>query len=196
MLFRLSIGALLIMLTSVTGCRSTSNDRIPATAVDNPDPIFGGTAKAKNLADGNKEVAGAPTSQTKTRDDRIGPLTVPARQEKSAEPNNVSGASPGTASLTGLVKQPKPEPVKDAQVQPVQNTLPVSNPDVVQNYRQRLIPFGVVGLRTKPLGSGAWEAIAHFPAPDDPNQLRRIETQGVTEADALLAIVEQVEKPK
>lgn len=196
MLFRLAIGALLVMLTGMMGCRTTNNDRIPATAVDNPDPVFGGTAKAKNLAEGNKEVVGAPTGQTKTRDDRIGPLTVPARQEKTAEHNNVSGASPGTASLTGLVKQPKPEPVKDTQVQPVQNTLPVSSPDVVQNYRQRLTPFGVVGLRTKPLGNGAWEAIAHFPAPNDPNQLRRIETQGVTEADALLAIVEQVEKAK
>jgi hypothetical protein len=175
----------------LTGCRTTHDDRIPATAVDNPDPTFGGTAKAKNLAEGNKDISGTSTAQNKTRDDRIGPLTVkPPEKEKPSDPG--TGFSPTTATLTKQVKQPAP--VRDTQVQPVQNTLPASNPEVVQNYRQRLTPFGVTGLRTKALESGAWEAIAHFPAPNDPNQLRRIEAQGTTEADALLAIVEQVEK--
>jgi len=196
MFIRKHISLVLILSAGLIGCRTTNNDRIPATAVGNPDPIFGGTAKAKNMAEGNKEVAAVPASQTKTKEDRIGPLTVQPPSNKPVEPLVTSGTSPGTASLTGQLKYPQAEPVKDTQVQAVQNTLPTSSPEVVQNYRQRLTPYGVVGLRTKPLGNGAWEAVGHFPSPNDPNQLRRIETQGVSEADALLAIVEQVEKAK
>lgn len=56
--------------------------------------------------------------------------------------------------------------------------------------------FGVAGLRTKALPNGTWEAVGHFPTESKPDQLRRIETHGATESDALLAILEQLEKPQ
>ncbi|HMO34546.1 MAG TPA: hypothetical protein PKA06_00750, partial [Gemmatales bacterium] len=104
------------------------------------------------------------------------------------------GIPPGTAALTKQVKQPITQAAVDTTIQPVQNNPGTSNPELLQHYRQKLTPFGLAGLRTKPLESGVWEAIAHFPLPDDPSQLRRIETQGMTEADALQAILEQIEK--
>jgi hypothetical protein len=86
--------------------------------------------------------------------------------------------------------------MRDQQVQPAANNVPASNPDVVQDYRNRMNRFGVAGLRTKALGNGTWEAVGHFPVTAKPNELRRIEAHGATEADALLAILEQLEKPQ
>lgn len=186
----------LLSLGLVCGCRSTSNDRLPATAVDNPDPIFGGTAKLRPPpgAENAPPLNGTPTGQSKS-EDRIGPLQFQPRSSGSTPPPN-AGMSPGTAVLTSGVKPPAAEPIRDQQIQPAASTAPASSPEVVQEYRQRMNKFGVAGLRTKALSDGTWEAVGHFPTADQPNQLRRIEAQGATEADALLAILEQLEKPQ
>lgn len=192
--------ALVLLSGCIVGCRTTDHDRLPATAVDNPDPIMGGNAKLRPPPgqDNTPAVAAAtPTGQQKpTSQDRIGPLTFQPKSTPAPEPVNTPGLAPSTASLTRQVKEVPPEPTRDPQVQPVQNAVPASSPEVVQNYRQRLAPYGVVGLRTKAIANGTWEAVAHFPLPSRPNDLRRIEAHGATESDALLAIVEQVEKPQ
>lgn len=188
-----------LVLNLLVGCRSTNGDRLPATAVDNPDPIWGGQGKLKT-ADKDKDKEPntekdrlpvvATTNEKQPSPEQIGKLTVKPPPKQSSETSSM----PTAASLTSQVKEPKP--VQEQPVQPVQATLPASDPQVVQNARQRLTPFGVVGLRTKNLGQAGWEASAHFPVPNEPQQLRRIEAQGATESDALLAIVEQVEKKK
>lgn len=193
---KLLAASIIVVTVILPGCRSTSNDRLPATAVDNPDPIFGGAGKAKQEQPppGAGQSVATPTGQSKPND-RIGPLQVnPASTSKPIEPT--SGASPGTANLTSGVKPPVSEPIKDQAVQPAANTVPASSPEVVQDYRQRMNKFGVAGLRTKALPQGGWEAVGHFPTANQPNQLRRIEAHGATEADALLAILEQLEKPQ
>lgn len=190
---------ILLICALLAGCRSTDNDRLPVTAVDNPDPIMGGNAKLRQPGGQDTTpavAAGTPTGQQKTSQDRIGPLTFQPKSAPPPEPVNSAGVAPGTAMLTSQVKEVRPEPVRDTQVQPVQNAVLVSSPEVVQSYRQRLTPYGVAGLRTKALTNGTWEAVAHFPSPSKPNEMRRIEAHGATEADALLAIVEQVEKPQ
>src|SRR5207253_5012974 len=104
--------------------------------------------------------------------------------------------SPGAATLTMGVKEPKPEAPADQNVRPVSNFAPVSNPEVVQGYRKRLLDLHATSPKTRQLENGTWEAVAYFEASDKPGQLRRIEAQGTSEADALLAIVEQVERIK
>lgn len=195
---------LVIVLLSVllTGCRTTNGDRLPATAADNPDPIFGGTAKLRQSQEKEPPAVasttstpppGMPTSQ-RSAGDRIGPLGFQPKSTPVANTAPPPGITPGTANLATGVKPPEPESVRDQQVQPVSNNVPASSPEVVNDYRNRMNRFGVVGLRTKALPNGTWEAVGHFPVPSKPDQLRRIETQGVTEADALLAILELLEK--
>lgn len=204
-----------LVLVVITGCQTPHSDRIPATAVDNPDPIFGGTSKPGQVSPppvvagnqtqpvvsspptSNNGLPATPTGQKQPAStERIGPLNFQQKPVSPPPAEPIAGLSPGTANLTSQVKDVKPPPVQDSQVQPVQGYLPASNPQIVQEYKQRMIQHGVVGLRTKPIGNGSWEAVGHFPTPDQPNQLRRIEAQGVTEADALLAIVEQLDKPR
>ncbi|HQR42124.1 MAG TPA: hypothetical protein PLX97_05555 [Gemmatales bacterium] len=196
-MYRWLVCTILILVT--VGCRSTNGDRLPATAVDNPDPIFGGTAKLKNQ-DKEKDavVAAVPTGsgQKAPAADRIGPLTIQPKQTNTSTESSPVPGTPGTASLTNQVKEVKPAPVQETQVQPVQAQLTASNPQVVQDYRQRMATYGVAGLRTKNLGNGTWEAVGHFPTPEQPDQLRRIEAQGTSETDALQAIIEQLEKKK
>lgn len=199
--------SIILCLLALGGCRSTNNDRLPATAADNPDPIFGGNAKlrqppAGEQPPGNVSVpantaTGTPTSQQRSGSgDRIGPLNVQPRNPAPAEATVGAGVAPGTANLATGVRPPPPEPMHDQQVKPAANNVPASNPDLVQDYRNRMNRFGVAGLRTKALDNGTWEAVGHFPVTTQPNQLRRIEAHGATEADALLAILEQLEKPQ
>jgi hypothetical protein len=198
--------SIIICGLALSGCRSANNDRLPATAVDNPDPIFGGNAKlhqppAGEQPPGNVSVpantaTGTPTSQRSASSDRIGPLSVQPINPGPTEVPVAPGVTPGTANLTTGVRPPPPEPIHDQQVKPAANNVPASNPDVVQDYRNRMNRFGVAGLRTKALDNGTWEAVGHFPVTAQPNQLRRIEAHGATEADALLAILEQLEKPQ
>lgn len=197
-MYKTLLVGLLLGTTLLGGCRSTSGDRLPSTAVDNPDPIFGGTSKAKTANAGNEPAQSAPGTPTSQRGsgERIGPLSFPPNNTASPPPAANPGTSTGTAMLTSRVRPPVVEPVHDQQVQPAANTVPASNPAVVQEYRQRMNKYGVAGLSTKALGNGTWEAIGHFPSASQPNQLRRIEAQGATEADALLAILEQLEKPQ
>lgn len=195
-----------ICLLVLSGCRSTNGDRLPATAVDNPDPIFGGNAKLRQPPGGEQSpgnvsvpantATGTPTSQRSGSGDRIGPLSVQPRNPAPTEAAVGAGVAPGTANLTTGVRPPPPEPMHDQQVKPAANNVPASNPDVVQNYRTRMNRFGVAGLRTKALDNGTWEAVGHFPVTGKTNELRRIEAHGATEADALLAILEQLEKPQ
>lgn len=211
---RILTGCIILSLT--IGCQTPHSDRIPATAADNPDPIFGGTSKppagqsappsvASNQAQPSvsappgtaNPVSATPTGQRQpTSTERIGPLNFQQKPSSPPPIEAIAGISPGTANLTNQVKEVKPPPVQDSQVQPAQGYVPASNPQIVQEYKQRMIQHGVVGLRTKPIGNGSWEAVGYFPTPDKPDQLRRIEAQGVTEADALLAIVEQLDKPR
>jgi len=203
-MFRLVIFLVCVLL--VSGCRTTNNDRLPATAVDNPDPIFGGTAKLKQPPSGEQPPAGVtappngttaiPTSQRSGSTERIGPLSFQPRNSTSTEPPVTPGVTPGSANLTTGVRPPPVEPTPDQQVKPVTNTVPASNPELVQDYRNRMNRYGVVGLRTKALDNGTWEAVGHFPVNNQANQLRRIEATGTTEADSLMAIIEQLEKPQ
>jgi hypothetical protein len=187
------------ILCLLAGCRSTSSDRLPATAAENPDPIFGGTAKLRQpvTENGSATFSATPAGQGQRNNnsDRIGPLTFQPRQTSPVEAAP-AGMPPAPAVLTTQVKEPKTEPVRDAQVQPAQGYQPASSPQVVEEYRQRMNRFGVAGLRTKGLPNGTWEAVGHFPVASQPNQLRRIEANGANEADALLAILEQLEKPQ
>lgn len=185
----------------LSGCRTTNGDRLPATAADNPDPIFGANAKLREQPPSGVSAppGGAPavpTSQRSGSSDRLEsiPLTPtrPAPTVSTVSP----GVTPGTANLALGVRPPPPEPIRDSQVKPVANTAPASSPEVVQDYRNRMNKFGVAGLRTKALDNGDWEAVGHFPVASQPNQMRRIEAHGATEADALLAILEQLEKPQ
>jgi hypothetical protein len=113
-----------------------------------------------------------------------------------------NGTSPGTAVLTlGVKEPPSDDAAQQARpanqtIQPTASFVPASNPEVVLSYRKQLNEKGAVGLRTKQLEAAKWAAIAHFPTADKPDQLRRIEAQGTTEADALSAIVEQLGKQK
>jgi len=197
----------------VAGCRTQGYDRIPATAVDNPDPLMGGAAKPRTNADPavaanptkpaetatspvSSGVPASPTAQrTQPQPDRIGPLTVNPPPKATLEPAASTGISPGTASLTLGVKEPQPDQ-PDQNIRPAGSFIPAANPEVVQSYRKQLNEKGAIGLRTKQLEAAKWEATAHFPTADQTNQLRRIEAQGTTEADALLAIIEQLEKKK
>lgn len=188
---------LLFGLVLSSGCRTGSDDRLPVTAVDNPDPIFGGAGKPKTTqGNNNQPVAGTPTGQQRSQEDRIGPLSFTPKSTAPTQSTTLPGGSPGTASLTNGVKPPQPDKPVDQQVQQMGSVVPASNPAVVEEYRQRMSRFGVAGLRTKALANGTWEAVANLPSTSQPNQMRRIETQGATEADALLAIVEQLEKPQ
>lgn len=199
MMFRLfSILACTVM---ISGCRTTNGDRLPATAADNPDPIFGANAKLREQppAGVSAPPGGAPavpTSQRTGSTDRIGPLQMQPRTPTPAETSAPPGVTPGTANLALGVRPPPPEPIRDQQVKPAANTAPASSPELVQEYRNRMNKFGVAGLRTKALDNGDWEAVGHFPVASQPNQMRRIEAHGATEADALLAILEQLEKPQ
>ncbi len=194
-----------ICLLALSGCRSTNGDRLPATAADNPDPIFGGNAKLRQPPSGEQPsgnvsvpantATGTPTSQRSGSGDRIGPLSVQPRNPAPTDAAVGAGVAPGTANLTTGVRPPV-EPMHDQQVKPAANNVPTSNPDVVQDYRTRMNRFGVAGLRTKALDNGTWEAVGHFPVTGKTNELRRIEAHGATEADALLAILEQLEKPQ
>ena len=203
-MFRLSL--IFICLIALGGCRSTNNDRLPATAADNPDPIFGGNAKLRQPPAGEQPpgnvsvpanaVNGTPTSQRSASGDRIGPLSVQPNNPGSTECPWLPELLQELPTLPPGVRPPPPEPMHDQQVKPAANNVPASNPDVVQDYRNRMNRFGVAGLRTKALDNGTWEAVGHFPVTAQPNQLRRIEAHGATEADALLAILEQLEKPQ
>jgi hypothetical protein len=193
----------LLFLNLLVGCRSTNGDRLPATAVDNPDPLWGSQGKLKTTdkdkdpqSEKDRQPAVAAANEKQPSPERIGKLTVQPPPKSSKDTSSSSGTIPTAASLTSQVREPKPVVPVESPVQPAQATLSASDPMVVQNYRQRLTPFGVVGLRTKNLGASGWEASAHFPVPGEAQQLRRIEAQGATESDALLAIVEQVEKKK
>ncbi len=194
----------LILACSVilSGCRTTNGDRLPATAVDNPDPIFGANAKLREQPPAGVAAPPAggapavPTSQRTGSTDRIGPLAMQPRNPIPSETSVSPGVTPGTANLTLGVRPPASDAVRDSQVKPAANTAPASNPELVQEYRNRMNKFGVAGLRTKALDNGDWEAVGHFPVASQPNQLRRIEAHGATEADALLAILEQLEKPQ
>ncbi|MFT3879095.1 MAG: hypothetical protein QM703_05465 [Gemmatales bacterium] len=188
----------------LSGCRTTNGDRLPATAADNPDPIFGANAKLRQPVAGEQPPAGVtappggapaiPASQRSGSTDRIGPLQMQPRNSTPVESSVTPGVTPGAANLTLGVRPPPPEPIRDQQVKPVANTTPASSPELVQDYRNRMNKFGVAGLRTKALDNGDWEAVGHFPVASQPNQMRRIEAHGATEADALLAILEQLEK--
>lgn len=202
----------LLFVISIFGCRTAGYDRIPATAVDNPDPLLGGVAKPRSGTDSavvanptnpasparTADSSGVPATPTAQRNlaqsDRIGPLTVAPPPKATLEPTASNGITPGTAALTLGVKEPQPE--SDQTIHPAGSVIPASNPEVVQGYRKQLNEKGVIGLRIKQLEAAKWEAIAHFPTADQPNQLRRIEAQGTTEADALSAIIEQLEKRK
>lgn len=199
--------SILVCTVILSGCRTTNGDRLPATAVDNPDPIFGANAKLRQPAAAEQPLAGVtappggvaavPTSQRNGSSDRLEPLPMLKPSKPVPTENSVSqGVTPGTANLALGVRPPPPEPIRDQQVKPVANTVPASSPELVQQYRDRMNKFGVAGLRTKALENGTWEAVGHFPVASQPNQLRRIEAQGTTEADALLAILEQLEKPQ
>lgn len=200
------IFSIVVCIVTLSGCRSTNGDRLPATAADNPDPIFGANAKLRQPAGGEQPPAGVtappggvpavPTSQRTGSTDRIGPLSMQPRSPSPAESSVSPGVTPGTANLALGVRPPPPELIHDQQVKPVSNTAPASSPELVQEYRNRMNKFGVAGLRTKALGNGDWEAVGHFPVASQPNQMRRIEAHGTTEADALLAILEQLEKPQ
>ena len=201
----------LLLIAATLGCRTPGYDRIPATTVDNPDPLLGGVAKPRSTTD--SAVAAGPTKsaesapgpsgaiasptalQTQNQPDRIGPLAVAPPPKAALQPTDNSGLSPGTAVLTLGVKEPQPE-TPDQTIRPAGSVIPAANPEVVQSYRKQLNEKGAIGLRTKQLEAAKWEAIAHFPTTAKADQLRRIEAQGTTEADALAAIVEQLEKQK
>lgn len=193
-----------ICILVLSGCRSTNGDRLPATAAENPDPIFGGNGKLRPPPGGEQPPAGVtappggaaaiPTSQRTGSTERIGPLSFQPQSPAPSEAPVTPGITPGAANLTTGVRPPPADPIRDQQVKPATNNVPSSNQEVVQDYRNRMNRFGVVGLRTKALENGTWEAVGHFPVNTKPDQLRRIEAHGPTEADALLAILEQLEK--
>jgi hypothetical protein len=203
---------ILLFVISIFGCRTSGYDRIPTTAVDNPDPLLGGIAKPLAGADSavtanptnsanparaadSSGVPAAPTAQRNVaQPDRIGPLAAALPPKATLEPTTSNGTTPGTAVLTLGVKEPQPE--ANQTISPAGSVIPASNPEVVQGYRKQLNEKGAIGLRTKELEGTKWEAIAHFPTADQPNHLRRIEAQGATEAEALSAIIEQLEKRK
>src|SRR5438552_27107 len=110
-----TVSLLLLGTALAAGCQTGGADRIPATTVDNPDPIFGGVAKPRQ----DTAVAATTTPATKTADiaaapaslpamptgqratptaDRIGPLTVnPPPKPSIDQPMAASSAiSPGT----------------------------------------------------------------------------------------------------
>jgi hypothetical protein len=205
----------IICVALFAGCRTQGYDRIPATTVENPDPLLGGAVKLRPdapvadaapasttpnhgsaNASNSTNVAASPTAQRQqTPPDRIGPLTAtPPLAARTPVEINTSSISPGTASLTLGVREP--QSIADQNVQPASSFIPAAHPELVQGYRKQLSDRGAVGLRTKQLEAAKWEAMAHFPATGQGNQFRRIEAQGTTEADALLAIVEQLDVKK
>jgi hypothetical protein len=195
----------------LAGCQGTGYDRIPATVVDNPDPLLGGAAKPRQ--DGSPQtgpapqdgfrpsapVAATPTAQPGAAApaqpiDRIGPLTASPSPKTGPSQPAQPGMTPATASLALGVRQPAYDSPIDQQVQPASGFIPTPNPQAVQKYRQQLTDLGAIGLRTRQLDATHWLAAGNFPETGRPNSIRRVEAQGLTEADALLAIVEQLEK--
>jgi hypothetical protein len=196
----------LLIVSLLSGCKGPGYDRIPATAVDNPDPLMGSRlpkvdttappSKTETAAvpAGGTEAPATPTSQRPTEPNRIGPLTYRPSTTAQQPKQPADAFSPGAATLTMGVREPKPETPTDQNVRPASSFAPVSDPEVVKGYRKRLLDLLATSPKTRLLDSGAWEAVAYFEATDRPGELRRIEAQGVSEADALLAIIEQVQR--
>jgi len=200
--------AFLCLLTFglLTGCQGPGYERIPATAVDNPDPLLSsripkadmsGPPPAEMAAAGPKtDMPVTTTSQPRTTENRIGPLTFRPTTSAQQPPQPADVFSPGAASLAVGAREPKPALPADQNVRPASTFAPVSDPEIVKGYRQRLLALNATPPKTRPLDSGAWEAVAYFEDPRRPGELRRISAEGVSEADALLAILEQVERNK
>jgi hypothetical protein len=196
----------LLILGSLSGCQGPGYERIPATAVNNPDPLLGSTLRVKNdpaptpdstaAAPAKTEAPVTPTSQRPNDTNRIGPLTFRPSTPAPPVKHPADAFQPGTASLTLGVKEPKPETPAESPIRPVANVAPASDPEIVRGYRQRLIALRASSPKTRLLENGVWQAVAHFDVDDKTGQVRRVEAHGVTEADALLAILEQVERNK
>lgn len=195
----------LLALGLLAGCRGPGYERIPATAVNNPDPLLGNRIPKTDLSDPpptdtasaprNTEAPATPTTQ-RNGESRIGPLTFRPTAAAQQPRQPADAFSPGTATLAVGVREPKPEPPVDQNVRPVSTFAPVSDPEVVKGYRKRLLDLNATAPKTRQLENGAWEAVAYFETPDKPGELRRIAAEGVSEADALLAIVEKVGQNK
>ncbi len=194
-----------LTLGLLAGCRGPGYERIPATAVDNPDPLLGSRIPKTDLSGPPPaETAVAPrtetplttTSQPRTSENRIGPLTFRPTTTAQQSRQPADAFSPGAATLAVGAREPKPELPADQNVRPASTFAPVSDPEVVKGYRQRLLTLNATSPKTRQLESGAWEGVAYFEDPRSPGELRRIAAEGVSEADALLAILEQVERNK
>jgi hypothetical protein len=195
----------LLIVSLLAGCKWAGYDRIPATAVDNPDPLMGSRLpKVDTSAPPEKtetaavsptmETPATPASQRNVEQNRIGPLTYRPAATAPPPKQPADAYSPGPATLTMGVKEPKPDTPADQNIRPASTFAPVSDPEVVKGYRRRLLDLRATTPKTRLIDSGAWEAVAYFEATDKPGELRRIEAQGVSEADALLAIIEQVQR--
>jgi hypothetical protein len=197
----------ILFASLLAGCQGAGYDRIPATAADNPDPLMASRlpkvdtaapppAKSEVVATTptGPEAPVTPTTQRSNDPNRIGPLTYRPTSTGTGPKQPADTYSPGPATLTMGVKEPKLENNADQNVRPASTFAPVSDPEVIKSYRKRLLELGATSPKTRLLDNGAWVAFAYFEAPDKPGELRRIETQGVSEADALLAILEQVQR--
>ncbi len=146
-------------------------------------------------------IQGTPTGQrieprgAGVAPDRIGPLTVASPSQPRVDSTAQGGAGSGTASLTLGVREPKWD-AAEGQIRPASTFVPTANPEAVLSYRKQLHDLGAIGVKTKQLEITRWEAFGHFQDVGQSGQMRRIEAQGATEADALLAILEQLQGKK